>query len=79
MRADDVEMLNERRMSSTCEQRGCYTARATRIMSDERSPRDRRNEHRDANKDEEGADDDVYCVHFEKHGDDGKMMRRWRQ
>ena len=69
-------MLNGRRMSSTCEQRGCSTARATRIMSDERSPRDRRDEHRDANKDEDGADDDIYSVHFGKHDDDGKRMQQ---
>ena len=48
-------------------------------MTDERSPRDGRDEHRDANKDEYGVGDDIYYVHFEKHDDDGKRMKRWRQ
>ena len=79
MRADGVEMLNGRRMSSTCEQCDCYTARTAITMSDERSPGNERDEHRDANRDEDGAGDDIYYVHFEKHDDNGKRMQRWRQ
>ena len=79
MRADDVEMLNGRRMSSTCEQCDCYTARTAITMSDERSPGNERDEHRDAYRDEVGVGDDIYYVHFEKHDDDGKRMKRWRQ
>ena len=45
-------------------------------MTDERSPGDGHDEHRDANRDEDGGGDDSYYVDFEKHCDDGKRMRR---
>ena len=48
-------------------------------MTDERSPRDGRDEHRDANKDEDVVGDDTYYVRFKKRDDDGKRMQRWRQ
>ena len=63
-------------MPSNCEACGRGTARVAITVSDERSPRDGRDEHRDANKVEDGADDDIDCVHVEGHGDDGKMIQR---
>ena len=47
-------------------------------MSDDRSQRDGRDEHRDANRDEDGVSDDIYYVHFEKHDDYSKRMQRWK-